>query len=122
MAECFHCGAGNPVGVCHRCNVLVCPTDGTRPRQFKCVSCGSAQAASSAVRRSGQSHLNPLSAAVAEAGAEDETDVTWQQLLAGGLRLRSEPGDRQGVGPREIEAWMEEFRSRIEAGIGVDEA
>ena len=122
MAECFHCGAGNPVGVCHRCNALVCPVDGTRPRQFKCVSCGSAAAAASAVKGSGQSGLNSLSTAVLEsADADDGTDVTWQQLLAGGLRLRRDPDDREGAGPGEIETWMSGFRSEVDAGMGVDE-
>lgn len=75
MAECFHCAAQNPVGVCSRCNVLVCPDHGTRPKQFRCVSCGSATAAAGAVARSGSAELNRLSWALVWSAVDDDREL-----------------------------------------------
>ena len=104
-AECFHCRTGNPVGVCNRCNVLVCATDGTRPNQFECISCGSAQAAAGAVVRSGQDSLNRLSdSLVREAllpgeSREELGRITLDLLIFSGLRLRRTPGDVEPQSP-----------------------
>ena len=122
-AECFHCGVGNPVGVCYRCNVLVCSTDSTRPKQFQCTTCGSASAAAGAVAHSNQATLNGLSMALLRSAllpgesAEELTWLTLEVLLASGLRLR-QPG--QSVGWQtsdQIRKTVEDFIDEIERAL-----
>ena len=120
MAECFHCGAVNPVGVCYRCNVLVCPDESTRLRQFQCTTCGSASAAAGAVAHSNQATLNGLSRALVRSvllPGEREEQLAWQTfnvLLTSGLRLRSPRHGTTWETASQIREATTEFRTQIE--------
>ena len=122
-AECFHCGVGNPVGVCYRCNALVCSTESTRPKQFQCTTCGSASAAAGAIAHSNQATLNRLSMALLRSAllpresAEDLAWLTVEVLIASGLRLRRSDQQVGWQTPDQIRNTVEEFSDEIERAI-----
>jgi hypothetical protein len=119
MASCFHCGA-SPVGVCSRCNALVCAADGTRPTRFKCISCGSAQAAAAGIVQSGSATTNALATAVVRSALlpgeslEDLSLLSVGALVAAGVGLPPFPGGPDPMSGEQVLGAAQDLRRGIE--------